>query len=552
MNQIKMKRFAEHMPDEATQLKVDKELRIEKLKSRIIIEITQSIIYFTDERGKITFISSGGRFFGYEYSHAIGRELLEFVNSDDKRFVREKLRLSFENEVSEPFIFRVVTSAGENVEVEASGKSMRDGRGGFYHYVGVLRNITKQKEMEEELRQSDVKFRTIVENMYDLVYTYDTNGNMRFMSPSCHAYGYREEDFINRPVTDFFHRDDHPIIYEAAGRGMAGELFTLILRFLTKEGKVKYMEVTGKVSHFYEGIAFFTGVAHDINDRKIAEEKLEKAHRELVRSYELLETRVEERTRELAEVNSNLLEEIRERTRLTEKLKEEVSKRTKLAEMLSRKNRELDDFTSVVSHDLKNHLFALMNVWRSADLSPEAHRQRVNELAAVSERLIVFIDNLLRLAKSGRTIRDKKDVMLGPLVQELFDRLNPPDWDGKLIVKGGKVQTLCDPDAMALVFSNLIMNAFHHGDPEKKGIEIRVTVKRIDRGTLITFEDNGIGIKKENMPELFHPGYTTIEGKTGFGLPIVKKIVEAHDGTIGAVSEGPGKGAQFHIILPEE
>jgi len=531
---------------------VDKELKIERLKSRIIIEITQSIIYFTDERGKITFISSGGRFFGYEYSHAIGRELLEFVNPDDRRSVREKLRQSFENEVTEPFIFRILTNTGDDVEVEASGKSMRESDGSFYHYIGVIRNITKQKEMEEELRQSDTKFRTIVEHMHDMVYTYDSNGMMRYMSPSCRVYGYREEDFIGRPVTDFFHSDDHPLLYEAAMRGMNGELFTLILKFLTKDGQVRYMEVTGKTSHFYDKIVFFSGLAHDINDRKVTEEKLEKAHNELIKSYELLETRVEERTHELAEANCRLMEEIQERSRLTEQLRAEISERTKLTELLKKKNRELDDFTSVVSHDLKNHLFSLMNVWKSGEISPESYRQRVNELATVSGNLIVFIDNLLKLAKSGKTIREKKYVNLGPLVQKLFKRIKPPGSAMNLVIKGGRVPVFCDPDAMEQVFANFIMNAFHHGDPGKNGIELKITVKKNDRGALITIEDNGIGIKKDNLPELFHPGFTTAEGKTGFGLPIVKKVVEAHGGTICAFSEGPGKGAHFHIILPEE
>ena len=398
--------------------------------------------------------------------------------------------------------------------------------------------MTANKKMEERLLASESKYRTIVESMHDVVYTYDASGILSYASPSCSVFGYTPEYCIGRPIIDFFHPDDHHLLYEAAGRAASGELFTMILRIKTMSGEIRYTEVTGKISHFYGDTAFFTGIIHDIHDRKMAEDELEKTHRELVESYELLEIRVEERTCELAEANRHLNNEINERT--------------KLAEMLRRKNRELDDFTSVVSHDLKNHLFALMNIQKKIEDAKNGSQATGRQLFTEIEKLIGFVDNLLKLAKAGKAISAKKPVTLGPMLREIYDRMKMPDKEGKLTIKGGKTEVFCDPDSMAQVFTNLIMNAFHHGDPEKKGIELMVTVKRIDRGTLITVEDNGMGIKKESIPELFHPGYTTAEGKTGFGLPIVKKIVEAHDGTICAVSEGPGKGARFNIILPGE
>ncbi|MHC9541200.1 MAG: PAS domain S-box protein [Vulcanimicrobiota bacterium] len=522
-----------------TQLKkLEEELKIEKLKNQIISEITRSIIYLSDVNGKITYMSTEGRILGYDYSQIKGRSILEIVHPGDRDYVEERIGKSYRGETVEPFVFRIVKSDGQEIHVESSGKAFISPNGGFYHYIGVIRDITATKRMEEKLMASEAKYRSIVESMHDVVYTYDTDGMVRYISPSCCVHGYTVADCIGKPVIDFFYPDDHHLLFEAAVRAKDSELFTMILRLVTKDGKVRYTEVTGKASHFYENIAFFTGVIHDIHDKKIAEDELEKTHRELMQSYELLEKRVEERTHELAEANRLLNDEIQERI--------------KLAELLGRKNRELEDFTSVVSHDLKNHLYALMNIQKNAADAPNNLMQRREQLADLTGKLIQFIDNLLKLAKAGKAISGKKQVALGPMIKEIFHKIKLSEIDSELVVKGGKVQVLCDPDAMEQVLTNLIMNAFHHGDPEKKGIRITVTVKKIDRGTLITFEDNGMGIKKENMPELFHPGYTTIEGKTGFGLSIVKKIVEAHNGTICVVCEGPGKGAQFHIILPEE
>jgi len=526
------------MPAELQMKKLEEELKIEKLKNQIISEITRSIIYFSDIEGKITYMSSDGRILGYDYSQIIGRTILEFVHHDDRDYVKEKISKSYRGESVKPYIFRIVKSDSQEIYVESSGKAFISPDGGFYHYIGVFRDVTETKRMEEKLLASESKYRTIVESMHDVVYTYDANGILIYASPSCSVFGYTPEYCVGRPILDFFHPDDHPLLYEAARRGAAGELFTMILRIKTMSGEIRYTEVTGKISHFYGDNMFFTGIIHDIHDRKMAEDELDKTHRKLVESYELLERRVEERTCELAEANRHLNDEIRERT--------------KLMEMLKRKNRELDDFTSVVSHDLKNHLYALMNIHKKAEIANKDSSASSRQLFDAAEKLICFVDNLLKLAKAGKAISGKKPIALGPMIREIFDRMKPSERNGRLVIKGGKVMVFCDPDALAQAFTNLIMNAFHHGDPEKKGIELAVTVKKIDRGTLITLEDNGIGIKKENLPELFHPGYTTAEGKTGFGLPIVKKIVEAHDGTICAVSEGLGKGMRFNIILPGE
>lgn len=526
------------MPAALQLKKLEEELKIEKLKNQIVSEITRSIIYFSDIEGMITYISSDIRILGYDCSQVKGRTILEFVHPDDRKHVRERLGESYRGNAVEPFEFRIFTNEGLEIYAESSGKAFMSPDGGFYHYIGVIRDITATKKMEEELIASESKYRTIVESMHDVVYTYDGNGILSYASPSCSVFGYTPEYCIGRPIVDFFHPDDHPLLYEAARRGMAGELFTMILRIKTMSGEIRYTEVTGKISHFYGDTAFFTGIIHDIHDRKMAEDELEKTHSELVESYELLERRVEERTRELAETNRHLNDEIHERTKLTE--------------MLKRKNRELDDFTSVVSHDLKNHLFSLMTFLKKAETAKNGSQAAGRQLSDETMKLINFVDNLLKLAKAGKAISAKKPVTLGPMLREIYDRMKLPEKEGKLTIKGGKTEVFCDPDSMAQVFTNLIMNAFHHGDPEKKGIELKITVKKNDREALITVEDNGIGIKNDNLPELFHPGFTTAEGKTGFGLPIIKKIVEAHGGTICAFSEGPGKGARFMIILPDE
>jgi len=69
---------------------------------------------------------------------------------------------------------------------------------------------------------------------------------------------------------------------------------------------------------------------------------------------------------------------------------------------------------------------------------------------------------------------------------------------------------------------------------------------------VVSFRDNGKGIKPETLNKIFQPGFTATKGGTGFGLPIVKKIIEAHGGRITVHSDGEGKGAVFTIDMPVE
>jgi len=105
---------------------------------------------------------------------------------------------------------------------------------------------------------------------------------------------------------------------------------------------------------------------------------------------------------------------------------------------------------------------------------------------------------------------------------------------------------MVDPALMKRVFTNLITNALQ-AMPD--GGQVTVTASKRDEAALISVQDTGVGIPEENLPKLFHPLFTTKAKGQGFGLPVCKRLVEVHDGTISAKSR-VGKGSTFTVEIP--
>ncbi|MFC6772102.1 GAF domain-containing sensor histidine kinase [Halorubrum pallidum] len=203
---------------------------------------------------------------------------------------------------------------------------------------------------------------------------------------------------------------------------------------------------------------------------------------------------------------------------------------------LSEQNDRLEMFTSVVSHDLRNPLSV-------AEGYTELAQQEAGELKALEKveqalkRMDSLIDELLTLAQQGESIDEKEPISVERVAAEAWETaetkqatLNITE-DGRFGGDRNRIQQLLE---------NLFRNAVEHG-----GESVTVTVGAID-GNGFYVEDDGSGIPEDKRDDIFEHGYTTSEDGTGFGLTIVDKIAEAHNGTI-SVLEGRNGGARFEI-----
>ncbi|MES2683322.1 MAG: PAS domain-containing protein [Pseudomonadota bacterium] len=228
---------------------------------------------------------------------------------------------------------------------------------------------------------------------------------------------------------------------------------------------------------------------------------------------------------------------------------------------MERANAELDEFTYIASHDLKEPLRGIHNYARfiAEDYSDKLDAGGQHMLKAVSEqaeRMQRLIEDLLEIARLGREPMKQAETDLDLLVDEVLASLNFSLAEKKVQVRKLPLgQMLCDRVRVGEVFRNLITNALKYNDKPTPLVEIGRRASATG-GTEFYVQDNGIGIKPDFHARVFAPfkrlhAKDAYGGGSGVGLAIVKRIVEAHGGHIGVSSE-PGQGATFAFTLSGE
>jgi GAF domain-containing protein len=203
---------------------------------------------------------------------------------------------------------------------------------------------------------------------------------------------------------------------------------------------------------------------------------------------------------------------------------------------LAEQRDQLEEFTKVVSHDLRNPLSVAQGYLDLAEQTGDPdHFKRSREAL---DRMEALIDELLALARGGDDITDTETIELSALIEECWtfvatdEATLSVDTDLYIEGNGSRLQQL---------FENLFRNAMEHG-----GSDVRIHVGELGDEEGLYVEDDGPGIPPEDRDSVFDEGYTTDEEGTGFGLAIVKQITDAHGWEI-EVTEASDGGARFEF-----
>jgi len=203
---------------------------------------------------------------------------------------------------------------------------------------------------------------------------------------------------------------------------------------------------------------------------------------------------------------------------------------------LRQQNEQLEEFASVLSHDLRNPLNVATG--RLEFIEGEEHEEHLEAIRRAHERMDALIEDVLTLARQGQTVGETTVIPVQRTVTQAWRQV---DTGTATIDADIDLEIEADESRLQQLFENLFRNAIEHG-----GDGVTVRVATLADGTGFYVADDGPGIPSDEREKIFDHGYSTAAEGTGFGLAIVQQVVRAHNWTI-AVAESIEGGARFEI-----
>jgi signal transduction histidine kinase len=278
-------------------------------------------------------------------------------------------------------------------------------------------------------------------------------------------------------------------------------------------------------------------------------------------AQEELESKIVERTKELASANVALSAEIEERTKI-EKERVQLLRREQAARVeAERANRLKDEFLATLSHELRTPLNAIMG-WAHV-LGQSAHdRDTVHRAAAVIRQNATsqsqLIDDILDVSRivGGKLQLDTHLIAMNMVIDDAIDSLMPAaSAKGIQVLRSldREINVIGDRDRLQQIVWNLVSNALKF---TPKGGRVEVSLIDDNGDAQVSVSDSGIGISAEFLPFVFDrfrqadSSMSRRHSGLGLGMAIVRHLVELHGGTVSVESGGEGQGTTFRIRMP--
>jgi PAS domain S-box-containing protein len=503
---------------------VEEALRESEERFRLSTRAVDGVVYDWDVKASTVYRSEGlYNLIGIHPENAPTRKNWwgERIHPDDLARIKSVMAAIFQGSSDRyEFEYRVRHEEGHWVDVWDRGYLIRDREGQVVRIVGSTADITRRKQIEETLKQSEERLRFAIEGAELGTWDYDIASGDILWSDFCkRIFGLPLDANVDYQVfLNVLHPEDRERIHAAVERAIAHhEDYDVEMRSLWADGSVHWIRSIGRAYYSPKGTAIrMAGVALDITNRKQAEQERER----------LLER--ERWAREEAEAA----------------------------------NRIKDEFLAVLSHELRSPLNPILG-WSKLlrtgrlDATKTAHALETIERNAKLQTQL--IEDLLDVS---RILQGKLGLNMAPVNLELAIEAALETVRLAAQAKSIQVQTTLDPtmgqvlgDSARLqqVIWNLLTNAVKF-TPEGGQVEIRL--ERVGSQAKITVSDTGIGIPPEFLPHVFEyfrqaDSTTTRKfGGLGLGLAIVRRLVELHGGTVWAESPGEGLGATLTVRLP--
>lgn len=481
--------------------------------AQMIGSVKDYAIFLLDENGIIRTWNAGAQLAkGYQAEEIIGRSISTFYTPEDRAAGRPQMLLAraVRDGRVEDEGWRV-RKDGTRFWADVVITALRDEHGRLNGFTKVTRDLTLRRQADEALRQSEERFRVLVQSVKDYaIFMLDPKGVVATWNSGAHRIiGYAPEEIIGKHFSVFYPPED-----VASGKSER-ELETSLLRGkfeeegwrIRKDGSRFWASVVLEPLRGREGsLLGFAKVTRDLTERQAAE----KERLRLVKADEAIRLR--------------------------------------------------DEFLSIASHELKTPLTAvhlqLQGLLRSAMKLDERVGQKLTRAVKSGERLSDLIETLLDVSRiaTGRFELSRTQSDLKQTVEEVVERLREQaqQSDSAVTVEvDGRVVGQWDRLRLEQVLHNLLANAFKYA----AGTPVRVTLRERQGTAVLIVEDRGPGIpvaERERVFERFERAASMRHyGGMGLGLYVARQIVEAHGGRIHIEGAEP-TGARFVVQLPVE
>ncbi len=490
-------------------------------RMRLLLESYAQAIWETDEAGNFTSVISSWQ----DYTELIGdglfiNSVLNSIHPDDLEPTARLWKESYEAAKNINMEFRIKDPDGEWQWLNVLAVPIRDKNGVVTKWAGMNINISDRKKSEMETTAREARFRALTLATSEMVY--HLNGDCSEMSVLS-GYGFvRNTHNPNHTwMQDYVPPEDHPVLTGAIKQAIHEKsILEMDHKAYFADGSIGWvssravplLDSSGKIVEWF-------GIANNITERKMIEENLRESQKHL----ETLVAKLE-----LADERRNT-------------------------------------FINTLSHELRNPLSAIsMGLTLLKDAAPGSGQadKAHSIMERQAEQLTRLVDDLLDVTRitQNKIELKKQRIDLNEIVYHVAT-----DFYSQFADKGVKLDFTLNPDyiwmeADPVRLTQAIGNLLHNSVKFTKcGDQTKVSVKydrENDEQVSIIVQDTGLGIDPSFFSRLFEPfeqadaSLAHSYGGLGLGLPIVKGIIELHNGSVHVFSDGVGTGSQFVIHLP--
>ncbi len=477
------------------------DLRESNERLRSIIDSAVDGIIVIDDRGRIEAFNRGAeRLFGYPASEVVGRNVNMLMPSPD-------------HEGHDGYLARYLATGAAKIIGAGRQVTGRRRDGGTFplhlsvgemsikgerKFTGMLHDLSERMRLDEELRVSEARWRSVIDSAVDGIVVIDAHGRIEAFNPAAERlFGYDEHEVIGRNVNILMPSPYHEEHDTYLARHLATGVQKIIgtgreVTGLRKDGTTFPLHLSvGKMT--VGGARKFTGILHDLTARVLIEEQL------------------------------------REQNSLA----------------------RLGEMAAVIAHEVKNPLAGVRGAVQVIGTRlPKGGKDAlmVKEIVSRIDALNGLMQDLLLFARPPLPKPALIDVATVVTTTADLIAADPALKDVRVSVDGTSPRIMADAELLKIVFVNLLVNAGHamHG----RGT-IRVTFTSMADTCQIAVADEGPGIPSEVREKIFVPFFTTKSRGSGLGLPTVKRLVEAHRGRID-IACPPGGGTIVTVELPSQ